>query len=85
MRFTDRALMRETGLMVIRMIQARTRQGRDMDGRPFAGYAPRYAAQKGKALGGTTGTVDLTVSGDMLNALQIVDLTERSVTVGWTR
>lgn len=84
LRFTDQALMREVGLQAIRMIQARTRQGRDVDGRAFQGYSSGYAQQKARALG-SSGTVDLTVSGDLLNALQIVDVTDRSVTLGWTR
>jgi hypothetical protein len=84
MQFTDRALMREVGLLTIRMIQARTRQGRDTDGRAFPRYSATYAKQKAKALG-SAGTVDLTVSGDMLNALTIIDLDDASVTIGWTR
>lgn len=80
---TDPALMREIGQLAIRAIQDRTRSGRDTDGRAFAPYSPAYAKRKAKA--GLSSTVNLTVSGDMLNGLQIVKVTDTSVTIGWTR
>lgn len=84
LKLTDKALMREIGLMAIRAIQARTRQGRDSSGQPFRSYSPGYAKRKAES-GTGTGTVNLTVSGDMLNALQIVDVTDDAVTLGWMR
>jgi hypothetical protein len=83
-KMTDEALMREIGLQAIRAIQARTRQGRDSSGRAFAPYSPGYAKAKAKAVGGSM-TPNLTLSGDMLNALQIVEVTPTSVTLGWMR
>lgn len=83
-KLTDKALMREVGQMAIRAIQARTRQGRDVKGQSFAPYSPAYEKRKADA-GVGTGTVNLTVSGDMLNALQIVELKDDSVTLGWLR
>ncbi|WP_291981920.1 hypothetical protein [Luteitalea sp.] len=84
-RLIDAAVMREVGLMAIRIIQARTRQGRDADGQPFAPYAEGYAKAKAAAGYAGSGTVNLTLSGDMLNALQIIEVTDVSVTLGWTR
>ena len=81
---TDKALMREIGLLAVRAIQARTRQGQDMHGRAFAPYSPSYAKQKAEE-GLSSGTVDLTVSGDLLNTLQVVEVTDTSVTLGWVR
>jgi hypothetical protein len=76
---TDIPLMREIGRQAISAIRARTRMGRDADGRAFAPYSPGYAKLKGST------SVDLTVSGDMLSALEIIDVTPTSVTIGWTR
>jgi hypothetical protein len=73
--------MREVGLLARETIRRRTARGISADGTPFAPYSKSYALQKGKALG--PGPVNLTVSGDMLNALQIVDVTETSVTLGF--
>jgi hypothetical protein len=76
---TDIPLMRDIGMMAIRAIRTRTRLGRDADGGAFAPYSPGYAKRKGST------HVDLTLSGDMLNALEIIDATPTSVTIGWTR
>lgn len=77
-------LMREVGEMAIRLIQARTRQGRDADGQAFAPYSPKYAKRKAKETG-TSGTVNLTLSGDVLNDLQVIEATKTSVLIGWVR
>lgn len=82
LQLTDRALMREIGLAAIEMIRTRTRQGRGTDG-PLKPYSPAYAKAKAKA--GLSSTVNLTVSGDMLNTLQVTEVTDTSVTIGWTR
>jgi hypothetical protein len=81
---TDKALMREIGLLALEQIRTRTRLGQDMHGQAFAPYHPGYAQQKAEAVGGS-GTVNLTVSGDLLNALQVIEVTDTSVTLGWTR
>lgn len=76
--------MREIGLLARERIIRRTSQGLDADGRAFKPYSAAYAAFKRATLG-TGGTVDLTVSGNMLNQLQIVALTDHSVTLGWNQ
>lgn len=81
-KLTSQALMREVGLLVRERVVRRTRQGISAEGAPFQPYALGYAQQKQKSLQGT-GTVNLTVSGAMLNSLQLVSVTERSVTVGY--
>jgi hypothetical protein len=83
-RLTDKALMRELGLLALEQIRSRTRQGRDQHGQPFAPYTQAYAKEKAAEVG-AAGTVNLTVSGDLLNTLQIVEVTDTSVTLGWTR
>lgn len=75
--------MREVGLLARERIVARTISGIDAKGAPFAPYSAAYAAEKSAVLG--TSAVNLQVSGNMLNHLQIVDVTDNSVTLGWTQ
>jgi hypothetical protein len=79
---TSRELMREIGLMAREAILRRTAQGIDSSGAPFVPYSPGYEQQKAKALG--SGPVNLQASGGMLNALTIVDVTDESVTLGFS-
>jgi hypothetical protein len=74
-------LMREIGLLARERIVRRTIAGLDQDETAFAPYSPGYAMQKAKELGGFG--VNLQVSGAMLNAIQITDVTEKSVTLGF--
>lgn len=74
--------MREIGLLARERIVRRTRQGLGPDG-PFAPLSEGYAEQKRAALG--TSAPDLTVSGNMLNQLTIVELEDHSVTLGWNQ
>lgn len=75
---------RDLGLEVIDRIKTRTRAGLDVNGELFVDYSPGYAKQR-EAYGRGTAVVDLTVSGDMLNNLVVLDADKRSVTVGWLR
>lgn len=76
-----RETMREIGLLARERIIRRTIAGKDENGASFRAYSPEYAERKAKELGG--GGVNLQVSGAMLNALTIVDVTDRSVTLGF--
>jgi hypothetical protein len=78
----DRATMREIGLMARERIIRRTAQGKDERGQPFQAYSQGYRERKGRELG--VGNVNLQVSGAMLNALTIVDVTDHSVTLGFS-
>lgn len=80
-RWVDRGLMREVGLLARERIIRRTLSGKDQDGQPFQDYSPQYRERKAQELG--AGTVNLQVSGAMLNGLTIVDVTDRSVTLGF--
>lgn len=83
-KLTDRELMREIGLMARETIIRRTISGRDAKGAAFQPYSPAYAEAKAKeGLGG--GKVNLQVSGAMLNDLQITEVTETSVTLGFVK
>lgn len=84
LQLTDKALMREVGLLAIEIIRTRTRKGLDATGQAFEPYSPEYARQKTKETGASS-TPNLTLSGDLLNTLQITEVTDTSVTIGWTR
>jgi len=83
-KLTDRELMREIGLLAREAIVRRTISGRDSKGAAFQPYSPGYSERKAKeGLGG--GKVNLQVSGAMLNDLQVVEVTDTSVTLGWVK
>lgn len=73
--------MREVGLMAREQIVTRTMAGTDVSGAPFQPLSEGYAKQKQAALGHAN--ADLQVSGNMLNHLQIVEVTDDAVTLGW--
>jgi hypothetical protein len=77
-----RNTMNDIGLLARERIIRRTISGKDAQGQPFQAYSRWYAERKAQELGG--GTVNLQVSGAMLNALTIVDVTDRSVTLGFS-
>jgi hypothetical protein len=83
LRLTTVEVMREIGDLAIERIVRRTRQGDGLTG-ALAPYTTGYARLKAAELG-TASPVNLTVSGDLLNTLQIVGVDDRSVTLGWTR
>lgn len=78
----DRAFMREVGLLARERILRRTLAGQDQAGAAFAPYSPSYLAIKAKELGTTA--VNLQVSGRMLQGLVITDISENSVTLGFS-
>ena len=80
---TTKALMRDVGLLARERVLRRTRQGQDTHGRSFRPYSARYASQKA-GLGGS-GRVNLTLSGDMLNAITITRVTDDTVELGFKR
>lgn len=68
--------MKKLGERIADHIRKRTRSGRDERGRPFKPYSAAYAKRKGSA------KVDLTLSGDMLDDIQPLNVTDKSVRVG---
>lgn len=79
---TDRALMREVGLLVRERIYRRTVSGQQTGGAPFTPYSAAYSKQKAQELG--SARVNLQVSGAMLNAIQITRVTDDEVELGFT-
>jgi hypothetical protein len=76
--------MREVGLLARQRIYTRTVSGIDMRGKSFQAYSRSYRDQKLKAVGKAS-PVNLQLSGAMLNAMAIIELTPTSVTLGFTR
>jgi hypothetical protein len=68
--FTTREDMVAVGQLIRQRILDRTARGVDAEGKPFAPYSTEYADAKRKELG-TSNPVNLTVSGEMLNAITI--------------
>jgi hypothetical protein len=78
---TNAQMMRDVGLLARERILRRTRQGIGTSGSPFHPYSAAYGGAKAAELG--RGPVNLTVSGAMLNAIQILSVTEDTVTLGF--
>src|SRR5262245_40695921 len=74
-------LMKEIGLLALRLIRTRTEKQTDVHGRPFRPLSAGYAAQKAAA--GLPGEPDLTVSGRMLNDMAITEITDGKVSLGF--
>lgn len=75
-------LMREVGLLARERILRRTAAGLDQNDSAFKPYSPAYAIAKAKELGYTG--VNLQVSGGMLGAIVITEVTENKVTLGFS-
>ncbi len=71
--------MRDVGDFLVRRIRTRTEGGQDVNGAAFREYSEGYAKQKRGALGHSR--VDLTVSGRMLNDMQVTAATDDSATI----
>lgn len=81
MKLSTKDLMREVGLLARERVIRRTIAGQDQNGAPFQPYSAAYAIRKASEVGG--GGVNLQLSGAMLNALTIIELTDTSVTLGF--
>jgi hypothetical protein len=73
--------MRDVGEFLVRRIRSRTEAGTDVNGAGFAPYSPGYAELKRAELGHSR--VDLTVSGRMLNDMQVTGATKDSCTISF--
>lgn len=82
MQLTNKELMREIGLLARETIIRRTLSGVDADGVPFAPYSDGYAALKAAELG-SAAPVNLQVSGRMLQGIELIEVTDAKVTLGF--
>jgi len=66
--FQDARVMDEVGLMLIARIQARTAEGRDVDGNTFEPYSPKYRLFRERT-GRTGRKVNLFYTGSMMSSM----------------
>lgn len=79
----DEVLMREIGLMAVRRIRTRTQSGKDVRGQVFQALSESYLEARARAgIGGTTAST-LTLSGEMLNAMQVTSVSRRMATISF--
>ena len=72
--------------LIIERIVNRTTKGIDKGGEKFPKYSKSYKESLDFKVAGKKGRpVDLQLSGDMLAALEVLDKTSRSITVGFER
>lgn len=74
--------MRAIGNLAIQRIWTRTKAGIAADGQPFAAYSPGY--EKRRVKHGRPAQPDLQVSGEMLRAMTLVEVTPTRVTIGFS-
>ena len=80
-KLTTKADMEAIGRLARERIIRRTVMGQAPGGGAFAPYSPGYAKQKAAELGSSA--VNLTVSGEMLRAIQVI-AEEKKVTLTFT-
>lgn len=69
---------------IVDKIVARTKKGVDKNGDKFAPYSKDYVKSLNFKIGGKSkGNVNLTLSGDMLAALDYLDLKKKKITIGY--
>lgn len=72
--------------LVIEHIVDRTQRGLDKDGRKFPGYSPEYVKSLDfKIAGKSKGDVNLTLSGDMLAAIDILQDKPGLIRIGFEK
>lgn len=67
----------------IDMIVERTESGKSVSGKAFKKYSKSYQKSDAFAAFGKSGEVNLTLSGDMLGLLDIVNKTKNTFELGW--
>lgn len=70
---------------IIDFIIDRTQSGKDVEGRSFKGYSKEYAESlEFQAFGKSKSEVNLTLSGQMLGTMDLIDTSGDSIIIGWT-
>lgn len=71
--FDSKKALTESGRLVASLIKARTKSGRDVDGKPFTPYTRKK---------GGPDRVDLDSSGEMLDAIEVRAVSDTEVLIG---
>jgi hypothetical protein len=82
LKMSSRELMKDVGLLARERVIRRTLSGRDENDASFQPYSALYALRKAQETGSSS--VNLQLSGAMLNAIVITELTDTSVTLGFS-
>lgn len=69
---------------VIDKIQKRTEDGLDRNNKSFKGYSKAYKNSEAYADFRKTGKVNLRLTGDMLDLMDVIDQSANTVTIGWS-
>lgn len=78
------AELKAIGQDVVDYIVKRTESGKDKNNKDFAGYSKSYIKSLNfKIAGKSPKRVDLTLSGDMLAALQVLDVEKGKIIIGY--
>jgi len=70
---------------ILNFIVERTKKGYGSDGEKFPGYSPSYKASDAFKLGGKSSTVDLTLSGEMLDSLEVLEAKRGKIVFGFAK
>lgn len=80
----ERALREAIGQAIIDKIIERTKSGVDINGKLFKGYSKVYVkSDEFKAFGKSKDEVNLTLSGAMLDTMDIISQDGNKITIGW--
>lgn len=80
----DESLRQKIGQRAIDMIRERTQEGTDKNGQAFKAYSESYINSLGfKAAGKSASEVNMTMFGDMLGTLDIVEQDSSRISLGW--
>ncbi len=82
-KLTDKAIMRDVGLLARERVVRRTRDGKGTDNSTLKPYSPGYAKRKREELG--TDMPNLTVSGSMLNDIILTRIEDDEVELGFSK
>lgn len=70
---------------IIDFIIERTKSGKGMDGERFPGYSSEYKKSLEFKIAGKTNKVDLTLSGEMLDSLEIIEAKSGKIKIGYSK
>jgi hypothetical protein len=72
------------GQAVIDLMKERTERGVDIKGKPFKAYSPQYVKSLDFAAAGKSkNKINMTLSGDMLGLLDVVENKKSEIKIGW--
>jgi hypothetical protein len=80
----DTDLKEYIGQLIIERIRQRTESGVDIDGDAFKGYSKAYKESLPFKAFGKSEDVNMTLSGDMLGLMDIIDESRNVITIGWS-